>query len=86
MLLEIALMTIVSVTILRKICPIVIQVGLIGLTVLLLASPLLAVVAPASSTTTSAPATPSTMLLILLALSLLLGLRVALLLSTLLQC
>jgi hypothetical protein len=83
MLLEIALMTIVSVTILRKICPIVIQVGLIGLTVLLLASPLLAVVTPASSATSSAT---TTLLLIVLTLSLLLGLRVALLLSTLLQC
>ena len=80
MLLEIALMTIVSVTILRTICLIVIQGGLIGLTVLLLASPLLAVVASAS------PTTPATLLLILLALSLLLGLRVALLLGPLLQC
>jgi len=73
MLFEIALMTI-----LRTICLIVILVRLIGLTVLLLASPLLAVVASATPATT-------TLLLILLALSLLLGLRVALLLRTLLQ-
>ena len=78
MLLEIALMTIVPVTFIRTICLIVILVGLIGLTVLLLASPLLAVVAPASSTTT--------LLLIVLTLSLLLGLRVTLLLCPLLQC
>ena len=83
MLLEIALMTIVPVTFVRTICLIVILVGLIGLTVLLLASPLLAVVAPASSTTTSAT---TTLLLIVLTLSLLLGLRVTLLLGPLLQC
>jgi hypothetical protein len=62
----------------RAIWLIVILLGLIGLTVLLLASPLLAIVA-------SAPPTPSTLLLILLTLSLLLGLRVAFLLGALLQ-
>lgn len=63
----------------RAIWLIVILLGLIGLTVLLLASPLLAIVASAP------PPTPSTLLLILLTLSLLLGLRVAFLLGALLQ-
>jgi hypothetical protein len=75
MLLEIARMAIILVPVLRTICLIAILLGLIGLTVLLLASPLLTV----------APATPTATLLILLALSLLLGLRVTLLLGPLLQ-
>jgi len=68
------LLEIVVRVILRAIWLIMILLGLIWLTVLLLASPLLAIVA--SSTPT---------LLILLTLSLLLGLRVAFLLGTLLQ-
>jgi len=75
MLLEIARMAIILVPVLRTICLIAILLGLIGLTVLLLASPLVTV----------APATPTATLLILLALSLLLGLRVTLLLGPLLQ-
>ena len=75
MLLEIARMAIILVPVLRTICLIAILLGLIGLTVLLLASPLVTV----------APATPTATLLILLALSLLLGLRVTLLLGPLQQ-
>jgi hypothetical protein len=75
MLLEIARMAIILVPVLRTICLIAILLGLIRLTVLLLSSPLVTV----------APATPTATLLILLALSLLLGLRVTLLLGPLLQ-